>query len=99
MYDYEFEDEYEEKPRHKKAAPTKKPKTKKADHKHQYRDCNVVYTAEDNFGKYYTLYSPARYCTICGNLECGWANLKNRNSINDKLPMFDVEMWGKKVKL
>ena len=94
-----YEDEYEEQPRHRKVAAAKKSRKKKADHKHQYSDCNVVYAAKDGFGKFYTLYSPAKYCTVCGNLECGWAHIKSRNGINNELPLYDVEMWAKKVEL
>lgn len=96
MYDYE---EYEERPRHRKTILSKKTKKKKADHKHMYSECIVRYEAEDELGKRFILYSPAKYCTICGNLECGWQNLLTLNKTYQNLKVFNTEMFAKKVDL
>jgi len=97
MYDYEFEDEYEEKPRHRKMAKAKKDKVKKADHKHEYKQCVVSYVAEDIYGKKHNLFSKAQYCTVCGKLDCNW--MKTIDAPYGSLPVFETEMWGKAVKL
>lgn len=98
MIDYEdMYDEYEEKPKHRKIALSKKEKVKKADHKHQYADCFVSYVAEDFYGKQKNLFSKAKYCTICGKLDCNW--MKTVQTVNADLPLFDVTMWDKAVRL
>lgn len=94
-----YEEDYEERPRHRKLAPAKKPKNKKADHKHIYKDCAVTYVGEDIYGKRFTLYSLAKYCEICGKLECNWFKHIDRDQINKSLRVFDVEMYDKKVQL
>ena len=99
MIDYEeLYDEYEEKPRHRKQTLSKKEKVKKADHKHNYADCILSYVAEDYYGKQRNLTSRAKYCTICGKLECNWFKIIEPPK-NSQLPVFDVSMWDKAVSL
>ena len=98
MDEDEIYEEYGQRSRHRKAALPKRVKPKKADHKHVYEDCYVSYVAEDYYGKTRNLFAKAKYCTVCGKLDCNWYKTINQPT-DDSLPMFDVEMWGKEVKL
>lgn len=98
MRDYEeMYYEEEERPRHRKITKAKKEKHKKADHKHVYSKCAVSYTGEDMYGKHHHVFSKGQYCVICGKLDSDWYPLEKINS--NGLPVFEVSMWDKEVKL
>lgn len=102
QYQDDYYDDYEEeRPRHRKAVISKKEKSKKADHKHQYAKCLVAYVAEDMFGKRSNRISAAKYCTICGKLDCNWNKSipAETADFNGSIPVIEVEMWDKAVNL
>ena len=100
QYQSNYYDEYEEeRPKHRKVATSGKTKKKKADHKHNYKECTLKYIGEDENRKLHTLYSPAKYCTVCGKLECRLMNYTNTTMVNMAVPVLETEMWANKVAL
>lgn len=103
LYD-ETEYNYEETKHYKQIKPMKK-NTKKANHKHKYKECLLQYYSDipGEKGIQTTLDS---YCTICGKI--GNVIIKNdsvkklleTNSVNelykeyhDKMPVFFIDEW------
>lgn len=69
--DYDPEYQEEQRMHRKRMVKSNKPKTKKANHKHNYVD--VIFSYSYNWAPSKIYYSAGRECSICGKLSHGFS--------------------------
>ena len=69
--DYDPEYQEEQRMHRKRMVKSNKPKTKKANHKHDYVD--VIFSYSYNWAPSKIYYSAGRECSICGKLSHGFS--------------------------